>query len=510
MAPSPPTVGLAKAVVVAVLTVLLFMSPTTCSAQSTNETNTTLPFFSLRISGTSWQTVLASNYTDVSSVVRTSVSDALDIAESNVIVVSLSVGSLLTIFLVESDTLTADHVVSHVMSNASLVFLQALYQVAANTTETISIISVAPEADTNTTTTVAPSSSTTNAPATSSSTAAAAPTTTQQATMMSSTTPSSSTTTAVLSTVPSSTTLSIPSTTTQSSTTPTPSTTMLHFTTSSTPSETTTVAPAPSATTSAAPQPTFLMRISGNSWEVALASNYSQVASAVQTTLSDTLNVSDSDVNVTSLTVGSLIAIFSVQSNTLSSAQIVNAVRVAPLASLQAIYQAASQSNETLTVLAISSDTQQGASVGDQCDTTCIAVAVVCSVVATVLIIAVVLWTIRFCRGHHHRQKRSGKGGGAPNLAAYGIFTTATYAKDGDNVHQPDAQIRHRQGEASQPSQQMQPIDRWEEEQVDQHEQPLPVHTMDYSSQEMIRNSFAGRGQELQHYYSPSTANQRR
>jgi hypothetical protein len=169
---------------------------------------------------------------------------------------------------------------------------------------------------------------------------------------------------------------------------------------------------------------------------------------------------------------------------------------VAPLASLQAVYRAASQSNETLTLLSISADYQHDSESHSSCDDTCIAVAVVAAVAAVVLIVAVVWWsaTRLCCRGSDQQVE-----GSVPKLAGYGIFASPSSAADAQ-LHQPYVNQQH--GGPSLVSHHAQPIQQWEEEQVGQHEQAFPVHSMDYPS---LQNSFEGRGYELQHYYIPST-----
>jgi hypothetical protein len=486
---SPP-VGLAAVLAAVAAVVVLILAPTCCAAQqltASSDSNATLPFFSLRMSGSRWQAALATNYTDISIVVRTALSDALNVTEDKIIVVSLSVGSLVTIFLVESDTLTAADVIDNVSMRMSLSLVQALYQVAGNTTESVAIISVGPEEETTSTTTFVPVSTVTT-------TAAMSTTTTTHPATSSTAAPTNTMIPEISTATP-----TAPSSTLPASTTTEPSTMQPESTTAAPNVLTTTEAPPATNSTF----PTYLMRVSGSSWQAALASNFTDVAAVVRTTLRDALNVTDGDIVVTSLSVGSLLAVFRVQSTTLSASQIVSAVRVAPLASLQAVYRAASQSNETLTLLSISADQQDDSESHSSCDDTCIVVAVVAAVVAVVLIVAVVWWsTTRLCcRGSgQHVEGKS-----VPTLAGYGIFASPSSAADAQ-LHQPYVNQQH--GGPSLVSHHAQPIQQWEEEQVGQHEQAFPVHSMDYPSRE-LQSSLEGRGYELQHYYIPSTTARR-
>ncbi|CUG08192.1 mitotubule-associated protein Gb4, putative [Bodo saltans] len=220
--------------------------------------------------------------------------------------------------------------------------------------------------------------------------------------------------------------------------------------------------------------PFFSMRISGSSWQAALASNRSEVSDAVRLTLSDALDVPEEKVIVVSLTVGSLVAIFLVESDTLTASQVVRSVTVASLAGLQAVYQAAANTNETITLLSITAESQNVS--GGGCDDTCIAVSVVASVVGACLVALLVWWLFKFvCAGGEKKLN--------PNSSLAGGEVTRTA-----EAHHPVGQdgVIH-------------PIQQWQEQQLDTHEQPLPVHAMDYPRE---RDAYGGGGgaREMQHY----------
>jgi hypothetical protein len=247
-----------------------------------------------------------------------------------------------------------------------------------------------------------------------------------------------------------------------------------------------------SNTTNNTTLPFFSLRISGSRWQAALASNYSEISNVVRATLSDALDVPESNIIVVSLSVGSLVAIFLVESAFLTTAQVLSSVNLASLASLQAVYQQAAQTNETLTLLSISAESQHGGGCGD----TCIAVSVVAAVVGTVLVVLLVWWLFRMMCPRHENGKPS-------SSSNRGMTTGPTTVDD----HQPIGGVTQPQhGGGAETSSSPHPIQQWQERHIDMHEQPLPVHTLDYPRE---HNTYGGGGtsgaREMQHYNPHTT-----
>lgn len=138
----------------------------------------------------------------------------------------------------------------------------------------------------------------------------------------------------------------------------------------------------------------FSLRISGSQWGTALANNYTEVASAVRTSLATALDEPEENIIVLSLTVGSLVALFYLHSSTLTSAQVISSVIAGPISVIEAVYRSTTSSTETLTILSVAEENESVT-----CGRVCIALSVSCSIVGLVLLVAVVWWVFRMiCR----------------------------------------------------------------------------------------------------------------
>jgi hypothetical protein len=164
----------------------------------------------------------------------------------------------------------------------------------------------------------------------------------------------------------------------------------------------TTAAPTATPPSSSAPIPVtpvataVRVTFSGTKWATVLANNRSALVSTVQMTISVALNVSTSRVNITSLSIGSLVVLFQLQgtANTASS----NAALAASLAtsldvsSLNTFYQTAANTTESTSVSSTGVTASNGIDFGavSACGGGCVAGVVVGVVLGVALVIGMV------------------------------------------------------------------------------------------------------------------------